>query len=497
MKKIKHIFFLLLLFGTVSLFAQTKKLYLPPPQVENLPPTADFSWINSCFGDTTCFVNQTIRGNTYTWTVVGDSAGPHGSLPDTLYKTKHGSDTSICFYFNKPGSYTVSVTAYNNHYNTATKVITIDTVTKANFSFIGCKNEFVNTSLCASSFYWDFGDGTNAIGALPIHQFADTGNYLVTLIAYNGFKSDTLKQQIHIATESSGNGNFTYTISGDTVFFHATYSSHTPTTYNWAFGDPGGYASGKDTMHVYKDSTAIYGVTLVVVNGCGPIYGGDSIHITQQPPPVPNFSYLKTCLGDTTCFINQTIGGLTYTWTVSDTNSSLPPLFNSTDSAACFRFPTVGSYSVTLTTNNHFYTKSITKVVTIGTVPIAGFSFIPCSNNFANSSGCATSFYWDFGDGTHSTQILPNHQYADTGYYQVTLKAYNTGDSSIVTKQIHVTVTSSANASFTTSIANDTLRVHANYTGIPAPTYNWTFGDGSHATGRDTMHIYYDSTLFY
>jgi PKD repeat protein len=500
MKKIKYMFFLLLLFNSAtSIFAQNKKLNSPPPHVDNLPPTSNFSWANSCFGDTTCFINQTIRGNTFTWTVVGDSIS-HG-LPhlDTLYNTNNGNDTSICFYFKKTGNYTVSLTAYDNHYNTATKVITIDTVTKADFSFISCANQFVNTSLCATSFYWDFGDGANSTNNIPIHQFADTGSYMVTLIAYNGNKSDTLKKQIYITIESYCNSNFTYVIAHDTVFFHATYASHTPTSYQWAFGDNSinGYGSGRDTMHVYKDSTATYAVGLSTGNACGPIYGEDSIHITQQPPPSPNFSYIKTCLGDTTCFINQTIGGITYTWTVSDTSSAAPPLFSSTDSTTCFRFPYVGSYSVTLTTNNHFYTVSTTKLVTIGTIPIAGFSFIPCSNNFANSSGCAVSFYWDFGDGTHSTQTLPNHQYADTGYYQVTLTAYNTGDSSRLTQQIHITETSSANASYTTSIANDTLRVHANYTGIPAPTYYWTFGDGSHASGRDTMHVYYDTTQFY
>lgn len=308
-----------------------------------------------------------------------------------------------------------------------------------------------------------------------------------------------MKQQIHISVESYTNGNFSYTISHDTVFFHALYSSHSQVTYNWAFGDnmANSYASGKDTMHVFKDSTATYGVTLVVINSCGPVYGEDSIHITQQPPPTPDFSYIKTCLGDTTCFINQTIGGLTYTWTVNDTSNALPPLFSSTDSTTCFQFPHTGSYSVTLTTNNNFYTESITKLVTIGTIPVAGFSFIPCSNNFANSSGCATSFYWNFGDGTNSTQILPNHQYADTGYYQVTLTAYNAGDSSRLTQQIHVATTSLANANFTPLISNDTLRVHTNYTSIPASVYNWTFGDGTHASGTDTMHIYYDTTQVY
>ncbi|MEO8760113.1 MAG: PKD domain-containing protein, partial [Bacteroidia bacterium] len=268
------------------------------------------------------------------------------------------------------------------------------------------------------------------------------------------------------------------------------------TSYNWTWED-GTYSTGRDTFHVYKDSTANYNVTLFAINSCGASSTSDTAKITQQPPPSPNFSYIKTCLGDTTCFINQTIGGITYTWTVSNIGSSSPPLFISSNATICYQFPSVGNYSVTLTTNNNYYTESINKLITIGTTPIAGFSFIPCSNNFVNSSSCANSFYWNFGDSTSSTQILPNHLYADTGYYQITLIAYNGNDSSLLTQQIHIKITSFANAAFTASISNDTLKVHANYSGIPKPTFNWTFGDGSHATGRDTVHIYYDTTKFY
>src|SRR6185437_4539976 len=213
------------------------------------------------------------------------------------------------------------------------------------------------------------------------------------------------------------------------------------TTFFWSFGD-GNYASGQDTLYIYKDSTAQYGISLNATNGCGPTFGPtDSVYVTQQPPPQPNFSYINTCFGDTTCFINQTIGGITYTWTVSNHLSHHDTLYSSNNNEFCFVFPDTGSYLVMLTTSNNTYTENIIKTITIGTIPIANLNFIPCSNNFANSSGCATSFYWNFGDGTNSRQTLPNHQYTDTGYYQVTLTAYNTGDSSALTQQIHVTTT--------------------------------------------------------
>ena len=497
MKKIKCTYIFLLLISTFSFFAQNKKQHVTPPSTQNLPPVDYFSWLNTCSGDTTCFINQSIRSYSYTWTLLGDTVNSHGThYAKKLYTA--ANDSVICYHFNKPGTYTICFIAFDNHIDSISPTLTIDTITKADFDFVHCANNFVNHSLCAHSFYWDFGDGTTSTNPVPHHQYADTGTYNVTLIAYNGAKSDTLTQPIYIAVTAFANTNFTYTVSHDTVWTHAEVNSIPSTTFFWSFGD-GGYSSGQDTVYVYKDSTAAYIISLNATNGCGPQFGtsADTVYVTQLPPPQPNFSYINTCLGDTTCFINQSIGGITYTWTVSDTSVAAPSLFSSINSAMCFRFPYVGSYSVTLTTKNNSYTELITKLITIGTTPVADFSFISCSNNFANSSGCATSFYWNFGDGFHSTQILPNHQYADTGYYQVALTAYNTGDSSMLTKLIHVSTTSSADASFTTVISNDTLRAHANYTGIPAPTYYWTFGDGTHATGRDTVHIYYDTTQFY
>jgi PKD repeat protein len=475
--------------------AQNQKNALtPPPSVMNPPPQAHFSWSNACFGDTTCFVNQSILANTYTWTVAADSLNFFGVHVKYILKKAY-NDSILCYYFNKIGSYSVTLTCYDNHYDSITEVISIDTAHAVSFYFFGCRNTFINQSSCASSFYWDFGDGHTSTDVSPIHQYADTGSYNVTLVGYNGTTSDTIKHQIHIATVGFVNPHFTHLVSHDTVYVHGIDSAY-GTAYNWTWED-GTYSTGRDTFHVYRDSTANYIVTLFAINSCGALSTSDTIKITLQPPPVPDFSYINTCLGDTTCFINQTIGGITYTWTVGNSTSS-PPLFSSAnDSNVCFHFPAVGNYSVTLTTNNNYYTKSITKVIAIGTVPIAGFSFIPCSNNFVNSSVCATSFNWDFGDSSHSVQALPNHAYADTGYYQVTLIAYNGSDSSILTQAIHVPATSVANAFFTASVSNDTLRVHATYSGIPAPFYNWNFGDGGHATGKDTLHIYYDSTRFY
>ena len=82
---------------------------------------------------------------------------------------------------------------------------------------------------------------------------------------------------------------------------------------------------------------------------------------------------------------------------------------------------------------------------------IAGFSSdqnytcsIPSTVNFTNSSNNATSYLWDFGDGSTSTLANPTHVYTQLGVYDVTLIALgtalcNTSDTLLQTNFITVT----------------------------------------------------------
>jgi len=53
-------------------------------------------------------------------------------------------------------------------------------------------------------------------------------------------------------------------------------------------------------------------------------------------------------------------------------------------------------------------------------------------------SGDATSWQWDFGDGTTSTERNPTHAFTRPGNYYVTLTATNTNGSNTVTHNFHV-----------------------------------------------------------
>lgn len=72
----------------------------------------------------------------------------------------------------------------------------------------------------------------------------------------------------------------------------------------------------------------------------------------------------------------------------------------------------------------------------------ADSSFLFAENNdvisFTNTSVNAETYAWDFGDGNTSTDENPNHSYALTGTYQVSLTVTNCGVSSTFTEMIIV-----------------------------------------------------------
>lgn len=226
------------------------------------PPVPEFSIVNACYGDSSKFINQSIGGIYSMWVIKKWDAVLNDTISiDTLYTT------NLTYLFSSQGIYYVMLQENNGHIVTITKEIIIGTITKAKFDFQNCTNQFVNMSTCSSSFLWKFGDGTTSSLPLPIHQFADTGTYIVTLIVYNGVASDTLTKSITIVSIGYPNPIFTVTLSNDTVYCKITGGIWSTNNLTWYFSD-GTSASSVDTFHVFQD-TGTYNVRLRLINGCG------------------------------------------------------------------------------------------------------------------------------------------------------------------------------------------------------------------------------------
>lgn len=219
----------------------------------HLGASCEFSAFNLCYGDTTNFVNHTLRMMNPTWEI-SDSTGI--LLAD--------SSIDLDYKFPYPGIFRVKLKADNGHPDSITKLITVDSITMASFSFQQCSQRFINISTCAYNFMWNFGDGDTSTLPDPIHLYSDTGMYSVKLIVSNGSVRDSITANIKVLSRGFTTGQFTYNQSNDTVFF---FGDTIANNYNWDFGD-NNFSSIQNPFNVYSDS-GYYLINSIVSNYCG------------------------------------------------------------------------------------------------------------------------------------------------------------------------------------------------------------------------------------
>lgn len=135
--------------------------------------------------------------------------------------------------------------------------------------------------------------------------------------------------------------------------------------------------------------------------------------------------------------------------------------------------------------------------------PVADFTtapdrgVFPLEVTFTNTSTNATTYTWDFGDGSPtSTEKSPTHTYAEPGGYTVTLTAGNRkGATDEVTDLVTVTheqvVAGFSVVGDTEGTAPFTVSFSDESTGGPT-TWHWDFGDGATSTEQNPTHEFTD-----
>ncbi len=167
-----------------------------------------------------------------------------------------------------------------------------------------------------------------------------------------------------------------------------------------------------------------------------------------------------------------------------------------------------GTYTIQLTVKKGATSASITKTqyITVYAAPVINFTqstaagCFPLKINFTNQttagSGTVSSYLWDFGDGTTSTQQHPEHIYNSTGEFNISLQAVNShGCTSSVTRLKAISSQTGVQAAFTVGTANScqapaTVPFSNTSTGTGTLSYSWDFGDGSHATDIHPVHAF-------
>ncbi len=435
---------------------------------------------------------------TYSWTFPGGAPS-----------TSNNPNTPVTF--NTPGIYTVTLVVKNasGSSNPATVQITVNPPPNADFTqdkTSGCYPTYINftntstpgTGGTITSYAWTFGDGTQDTVPNPSHRYTLAGSFPVTLYVTNSFGCTGSAQIKNVQKAITISGGITMNFSSSlnsSCTLPVTASFTNPSTgppilsYLWDFGDGSLTNNLKSPTHSYT-TAGLYNVTLAVTSsqGCSDTLI-QKVNITANGN-LTDFTYKDTvCVGTPASFTNiSSPFPNSSTWDYGDGS----PIDNVRNGQHTYAM--AGTYSVTLNNTFSGCTGTITKPITVVNPPVASFTAIninsckpPLTATFSNSSTGASSYLWDFGDGTTSTLTNPTHTYTTYGSFAVTLTSISGGGcTSSITKANYV------------NVQKPIVRINglpaygcAPYTWTPSvstnavdgvATYSWIFGNGNTST---------------
>ena len=508
-------------------------------------PEADFKIAN---GTTVCgntpvqFVSQTtgfLSG--VNWYINGDNLGP-------------GLFSVFPYRFSEAGKYTVKLVVFSGMCSdTAEKIDYVEVLPpfpKIDAVVNTCEGTrglvtINQSSREALSWKWDFGDGNSTTLATDqpsiTHTYAQTGAYKVVLTTTNGvcsirdstFAYVMLKKDLTLTTPPEvcmGTGmNFTVGNLQENPYPHIW-------NYNYYFA-----------RWEYEDGTPFTGYSGEYYIDRAPTHGG------ALTPPDPNKKQLRVILKsigfdcpDTSNFTPIKIVGVQAALDIVDASVcfNTPVTFNdvsvttnstivqrewnfgdgrtqiTTGATVTHTYAAPGTYYVLLKVTDNSgcssYTPGYTQYVTV-TGPLASFTpsgtNVPLNTtvsfyNNTNAHGAFnTTYQWDFGNGSSSTQYSPSHTFTQAGTYTVKLTATDavTNCSSQYTQVIVVKDFNSAfsfNTSYITGQSCPPVLVRLQNTSVNYTRVTWDFGDGITADNVNfPSHIYekpgkYIITLF-
>jgi len=491
------------------------------------PPVASFTE-----SATTVYTGEVIYFN------ASASYDPDGSVVSYFWTFGDGANATgvdVSHAYSNNGLYTVALTVTDSDGATDTATATKTVLNRApTASFTESATtvltgEVIYFNASASydldgvivSYFWDFGDGTNASGVTVSHAYTNNGIYTVTLIVTDddGATASTTatKTVLNRAPVASFTESATTVYRGEVIRFNAS-ASYDPdgsiVSYFWNFGD-GTNATGIVVDHAYTD-IGTYTVTLTITDDDGSTGTATAIKTVLNRPPVASFTESATTVFTGEVIYFNASGSydsdgtiVSYFWAFGDGT-------NATGVVVSHAYSENGSYTVTLTvTDNDGGTGTTTAVKTVlNRLPVASFTESATTvytgevirfNASASydSDGSIVSYVWTFDDGTNATGVVVDHAYSDDGVYTVTLTvtdddggtATATATKTVLNRAPIASFTESATTVYTGEVIYFNASASYDLDGSIV-SYFWDFGDGSNTTGVVVSHAYADNGTY-
>lgn len=362
----------------------------------------------------------------------------------------------------------------------------------------------------------------NEEGVLVVETINCDGNILSESVNYSE-NNNNVTISFVICTDPSGGGDcealfgWQYTENLFTLAF-TDFSLGEPDTWNWDFGD-GGSSSEQNPEHTYA-AEGEYDVTLEIYsdsNSCSsviimPVYVSTDTILPGECQAMFTYQPANTPL--TLDFIDLSIGNPdTWSWDFGDGTAS-------TEQNPVHTFTTQGEYLVSLEMSSagNNCSSAVVMPVYVGNDTIwpgecsAMYFYFADSSNFntinfvdlsmGGNGNTPSSWMWEFGDGTSSSNQNPIHTYQAFGDYQVCLTITSiddiTGDSCESSYCSMVNVVDWDNecqAAFYYYPEGDPInggldiQFLDNSWGSPSD-WVWDFGDGSTSNEQNPLHTY-------
>lgn len=451
------------------------------------------------------FFNTSYGAATYAW-AFGD--GNEAYTEDPSYTFVNTSDTIRDFNVTMVAQSGFGCT------DTTSRIITVHPLPDVSVVLDGIEGcypadfTFANYTDNATTYAWDYGDGTTSTNSDSLHTHtytntsSDIENYTVTLVATSDYGCSATGSldvevipQIIAAVNPPPGGCSPYVAQ----FENNSIGSF---TYLWEFGD-GTVSQEEAPEHVYinpsvDDST--YSVVFIARSlwGCAdtlefevPVFGQPQAGFIAAPG-VQQYPNATVDLANLS--IANSNAEYTWNWGDGNTTQSTDP-----DDPPSYTYGAWGEFEIFLRVGNDLCHDTASQHITIKPpLPIADFigegeGCQPLRVDFENRSTYGVSYHWDFGDGTVSDEVNPSHIYLEPGTYNVALTATGPGGDQDIT--IHtgaVVVHPRAEAYFTVNppVIKVPDQVFFLNLSTDATTYQWDFGDGSTSTEFSPYHFY-------
>ncbi len=434
-------------------------------------------------------------------------------FPSPTCVTETLSNIDPIVQFTTEGKRAITLTASANGSNPIEKTIVINVENKLapsiNWQNVGvCKDNsvtFSSDSPTAQNYEWKVDGIGFAAVENPSYIYSAIGTYFVELLVTDAQGCDNyLGKEITIYNRPSANFSLPSGLictNNEFTFFNTTPDNFDGNlTYQWLIDDVP-LSTQRHLLHTFTTGGDKEISLQASIPGCS----SESVQVLTGvgEGPVVDFTIDGTCLNESVQLLNASQGDIgTYVWNFGNGQSSTlqNPVIN---------YSAVGNYNIALqTTGTNGCVSTKTVGHTIYSVPIPNFNIdlppFSCSGSptqFNDLTPVLTdsnleNWQWNFNDqGAISTNQNPQHTYAASGDYEVTLSvSSDQGCTASINKTITIADSPKPIIQNTNACADVGVELRAS-SAISASSWQWQVGNNYYFTANPN-HVFEEAGTY-